>query len=267
MNTKTLARYSRFGHYRVTGWLTSTAIRAIRNLAETQRTAQVRGPVCEIGVHHGRLFILLCLLRRDGEHALAYDLFGRQAENVDKSGAGDLETLKANLLRHGCGSDRISLIQANSFDLVPERVIAEAGGRPRLFSIDGGHTAAATINDLVLASRTIGEGGIVILDDFFNEAWPGVADGACRFMAGEGEPLAPILIAGNKFAFTSSPAWAQRYQEALLASSMRVEFKRSIVFEQPVIIRRPNLGGKRTIAAFASRRIFGARLNRFVKVE
>ena len=46
----------------------------------------------------------------------------------------------------------------------------------RLFSVDGGHTAELARHDMLTADGAIGEQGIIILDDFFNEAWPGVLD-------------------------------------------------------------------------------------------
>jgi hypothetical protein len=54
--------------------------------------------------------------------------------------------------------------------------------RPRLFSIDGSHTAEATWGDMVTAGMSIQEGGVIIVDDYFAEGWPGVSEGVQRFM-------------------------------------------------------------------------------------
>lgn len=268
MNDAKLESYCRRGHRTVEGWLSPIAIAAIRLLADAQHAAEVRGAVCEIGVHHGRLFILLCLLRRAGERALAYDLFGRQEENVDGSGAGDIARLHTNLERHGVARDDVVVVEVNSLALSPPRIRTDAGGPIRLFSIDGGHTAAATRNDLALAAAVIAPGGLVILDDFFNEAWPGVAEGACAFMAGAtGPALAPVAIAGNKFVFTSGADSARRYQEAIMHSILRAEYKRAIAFDRPVVVRLPELSLRRRGAAFAARHLLGTRLNRWLRLD
>ena len=47
----------------------------------------------------------------------------------------------------------------------------------RLFSVDGGHTRELTVNDLTVAASHLEEGGIIILDDITNLAWPQVIDG------------------------------------------------------------------------------------------
>ncbi len=270
MNQAKLERYCARGHRAVEGWLSPVAIETIRLLADTQHTADLVGAVCEIGVHHGRLFILLCLFRRAGERALAYDLFGRQDENVDGSGAGDIARLRANLARHGVSDDRVVIVEANSLALSAARIRADAGGPVRLFSIDGGHTAAATRNDLALAAGALAPGGLVVLDDFFNEAWPGVAEGACGFMAASaapGRPLVPVAIAGNKFMFTTDADWANHYQEAIMRSVLRAEYKRAIAFDRPVVVRLPELTAKRRGAALAARHLFGARLNRWLRID
>jgi hypothetical protein len=77
-------------HRAVPGWLNEGAISAVIAFAKWQDENNVHGDVAEIGVHHGRFFILLANLRRRHERAFAIDIFGDQHLNVDKSGQGDL---------------------------------------------------------------------------------------------------------------------------------------------------------------------------------
>ena len=65
-----LERYIRRGKFYVDGWLHSDAARAVVALTDRQRTLDITGGVAEIGVHHGKLFILLYLLGGDGEKAV-----------------------------------------------------------------------------------------------------------------------------------------------------------------------------------------------------
>jgi hypothetical protein len=194
------------------------AIETIRELADLQQEMGIQGPVCEIGVHHGRLFLLLQLLTRPPERSVAIDLFEMQDENVDGSGKGSRDALLDNLRAHGCDLSRVELVTENSLRLTPERILSLCGAPPRLFSIDGGHTAEATRNDLALADRTVCEGGLVFLDDYFNASWPGVSEGTCTFVREDRERLMPVAITSNKFVFAAGREQAAAYRHRLLES-------------------------------------------------
>ena len=95
-----IENYIRRGKFYVDGWLRSEAARIIVALNERQRSLGIAGGIAEIGVHHGKLFILLYLLSREPEKALAIDLFEDQHLNIDQSGNGDLAKFRRNLERH-----------------------------------------------------------------------------------------------------------------------------------------------------------------------
>jgi hypothetical protein len=232
-----LERYRTGGHAAVQGWLLPGAVDCICELCGVQAGLGVSGPVCEIGVHHGRLFILLHLLSSAGERALAIDQFERQDENVDQSGEGSRDQLLRNLQQHGCDLERIELLAENSLRLTTQRIIAACAGRPRLFSIDGGHTAEATRNDLTLAAGALCRGGLVILDDYFNASWPGVSEGACAWMRESDGRLLPVAITSNKFFFTNDAAAAATYRERLVEG--HPEARASTVFGEPVVCFEP----------------------------
>jgi hypothetical protein len=59
----------------VQGHLTALDARVIAELLRYQNEKNIGGHLCEIGVHHGQLFLMLALARRAGERALAIDLF------------------------------------------------------------------------------------------------------------------------------------------------------------------------------------------------
>ena len=56
-----VARYIRHGKFYVEGWLRTEAALVIAALNARQRALDVKGGIAEIGVHHGKLFILLYL--------------------------------------------------------------------------------------------------------------------------------------------------------------------------------------------------------------
>lgn len=58
-----------------------------------------------------------------------------------------------------------------------------------------------------------GGGGIIILDDCFNEMWPGVTDGVHQFFS-EPRTIVPFGIGANKVFFCQR-GFAQQYASAL----------------------------------------------------
>lgn len=166
-----LDKYMTEGMRDVIGWFDYQALLVLRVLSAHQLAHGVDGGVAEIGVHHGKSFAALCLLNRDAEEAsagggvhraLAVDVFDDQLLNTDGSGEGDLETFRATLLAW-CGEDsvaphRLSILQQDSRTLTSSQVIAESGGvQPRIFSIDGSHTAEHTESDMLTAAESICE--------------------------------------------------------------------------------------------------------------
>jgi Methyltransferase domain len=230
--TDALRVYVRGGHKKVDGWLSAIAVDATLNLAVVQKRMGIRGAATEIGIHEGRFFVLLQLLTEPPEMSVAWDLFEHQQENVDKSGRGDKDSFTANLARHGCDLSRVRIYSINSINLTPERLLAECKSKVRLFSVDGGHSAKSTCNDLALAAASLCEGGLIFLDDFFKADWPGVAEGACEYLLSHKGVLHPIAIVGNKFIFTNTETMAKRYLQALSNSYQRSHcfVKKSVVF-------------------------------------
>lgn len=228
-------RYLSRGLRRISGYLHGGAASLIVQVADLQSLSNVTGHVAEIGVHEGRLFILLCLLRNDTEAAVAVDVFERQDLNRDRSGRGNFARLRRNLrkyVRHGTAP---ILISADSRDLSSATLVEAAGGQFRLFSVDGGHEAETVFHDLEVAAGALRQGGIILLDDFFNEGWPGVADGTCRFFASQRFPdLVPFAIAQNKV-LIGECAYAENYRKALTSAFKdRVKTRESTLFGRDV---------------------------------
>lgn len=206
-------RYAVVGHYFAEGWLEDLAIQLIDAVEACQRELGVTGAVAEIGVHHGKLFILLSLLRRPGEKAVALDLFEDQERNVDRSGRGDRERFMANLRRHHRKAADVVVQQADSHDLDGMALQALAGGPLRIISVDGGHTAELTEHDLRTACDALTDGGVVVLDDCFNEFFPAVSEGAQRFLR-DRHDIRAVGAGGNK-TFLCHEAYADTYREAI----------------------------------------------------
>ncbi len=204
------------GRCTVEGWLEPGAIAATLVIAEAQRRAGIEGPAVEIGVHHGLYFILLCLISDGG---LAVDVFEDQHLNVDGSGKGDRAIFEHHLTRIYPKPDRIRIEQADSLRVDPGQLSEWLLGRPpRLFSIDGGHTARHAENDMILATSVCEDGAVIVVDDFENPGWPGVRVGIERFFQSTSADWQPLAIGGNKL-YVAHSARKELYANAIEKSA------------------------------------------------
>lgn len=72
-----------------------------------------------------------------------------------------------------------------------------------ILSIDAGHTAEHTVNDLLIADKLLKNGGLIFLDDYYNPHWPGVHEGFSRYMIFNRARIALLLCIGNKLLLTT----------------------------------------------------------------
>jgi hypothetical protein len=186
----------------VEGWLHPFSGRFIANLSILQQGHRLRGSLGEIGVHMGRLFIILKLMRVGDEKCFAIDLFQHQHLNPGRSGWGDRATFIRNVTNWAGNAEDIVIFEKSSLEVRSSEIL-RACGRSRLLSIDGGHTAECVYNDLRLAETIMHNYGVVILDDFFNPHWPGVVTGAARYFQRWRSRLIPFAITPNKLYLTS----------------------------------------------------------------
>lgn len=193
--------YLKRGYRTVGGWLFPYSATFIDEIGVLQRRSGITGAVGEIGVHHGKLFILMALGRHSGEQAIAIDIFDDQHLNLDGSGAGDRAIFEDNMQRWLGRDEDVTILQRSSFDVCPADIL-DAVGPLRLASIDGGHTEDCVINDFGLIESVLAPKGVVILDDYFNEYWPDVASGVARYLLDPGARLRPFAITPNKTYFT-----------------------------------------------------------------
>ena len=75
---KKLNAYLNKGHKRIFGWLHPESIKVIAELGRIQQDFKIEGGVGEIGVHHGKLFMLLHLMTSNHERSFAIDVFENQ---------------------------------------------------------------------------------------------------------------------------------------------------------------------------------------------
>lgn len=225
------------GQRSVDGWLSALDASLIALTGIAQHERGVTGSLGEIGIHHGRLFILLGLLAAGDERCFAIDIFDRQHLNVDKSGSGDEAVFRKNLDRFGVPQSRVAVLKESSTAIGWADIQRAAGAPARIFSIDGGHTASITANDLAIAETGLAPGGVVIVDDYFNPEFPEVSEGVNAYLLG-GSRLAPFVIGDNKLLLAAADD-RPRYRDMLLASVPRRNFvKTSSMFGGEVLVFR-----------------------------
>jgi hypothetical protein len=199
-----LDAYRHEGLGQVQGWFDVESAEVIAELLLRQVDRGIRGNVAEIGVHHGKSFLLLANSTRPDETAVALDVFGDQDKNVDHSGEGDLEVFRTNVASWAPDA-RLVIHQCSSLDVTPETAVATFGS-VRFFSVDGGHTADITHHDLVLAETCLTDDGLVVLDDLLNAHWMGVLTGAARYLTAGDRGLTPFAYSSNKLYLAAEPA-------------------------------------------------------------
>jgi len=210
------------------GWFWPAAAYLIAWIDHRQWLAGITGDMFEIGTYHGRSAALLASLLREDEQLGVCDLFGLEAVShepptrvniadappVNGAARGFLPTFVDNMRRWGpeASAERMRIFRGSSAALTA----ADTGTRCRLVHIDGGHEAADVAADLAVADRALLDDGVIVLDDFHNFAWPGVAEGFFRFMHECPGRLAPLAIGFNKGIVcrpAAHAAWRARFTD------------------------------------------------------
>lgn len=183
-----LKRYKDIGYNDVYGWVNEKLFDCVDILDSANLNKS--GGCLEIGVHHGKFYILLNQVIHANEQSYAVDVFDQQELNIDHSGKGSFDVFINNLKQYDVhAGTNTKVIKGDSTDSALDLVGLIGAGTIRFFSIDGGHTSQHTVNDLHLATKLIQNQGVVFVDDIFNNGWPGVIEGVCRFLM-----LQPVLV-------------------------------------------------------------------------
>jgi len=197
----------------VQGYLSALDAGLIAALLSYQNANNIVGDLCEVGVHHGRLFLILALARRAGDRALAIDLFEDDAMNANSQHSGRDRALSENARRLGIELSEEELFKTSSLDINATDILKRTTSRIRFFSVDGGHTYQHVENDLCLAERTLSAEGVIAVDDFFSINWADVSFATYDFLR-RTDTLVPFAITSGKV-YLAAPIVAERYKAAL----------------------------------------------------
>lgn len=187
-------------------------------LSKAQHEEGIFGTVAELGVHHGRFTGALFITARETEKLVAADLFeDLQHQNVDVSGNGNRQAFGRGLTNYGLNESDLHLIHTGSTEDLPFNWHEREGFEPfRFISVDAGHTAELTYNDLEIAFCNSAKGAIVVLDDFFHNLWPGVTEGFFQYAGmGPTEGVYPFLRCEGKNFVTNDKTMHDHYYKLL----------------------------------------------------
>lgn len=227
-----LARYERDAYPRIEGWLGESIFHVLRICDAVQKSFGERGGAVEIGVHHGRFFIALNQLCSADDPSLAIDIFDAQFLNVDRSGGGSRQVFENNLkwFCHLRGKN-VKILAADSTTLSPADLRVHLPVRPKLFSIDGGHTVEHTMHDLRLANDCLSDAGVIFVDDILSPHWLGVVEGVCRYMM-QSPTIVPFAISTNKLLLCRMSVhsyFAQAFRECAHVQKEVVFFGKNLI--------------------------------------
>lgn len=192
-----LWQYLRLNKKEVEGWLQRVDAEIIGTIFDYQSQHNITGSCVEIGVHHGKSFIPMCMALREDELALCIDIFDEQTKNLDSSGYGDLNVFQGNLAKFSIDSSRIRVFKGSSEDVNQDYILKQVGP-VRFFSIDGGHWKSIVQNDLHLAEKTLMTGGVIALDDYCRTEWPDVTAGYTLWQENSESDIIPFAVGSNK---------------------------------------------------------------------
>lgn len=200
--------------WRVPGWFPLVDFELFRTISEAQLQAGFQGDILEIGTYKGKSGILLTLLAQPTERVRLLDLYAdiQYEANLDSRDYKKLnqsQTIK-NLNRFG---SKYELVISNSLE-IPSLI---PGTSHRIIHIDGSHQYEIVRHDLQNALRILSPEGVIILDDYSNFEYPGVARAFWEFY--ENNEIG-IICATPARIYVAKKQYISSYQLALKELSL-----------------------------------------------
>ena len=206
-----IAKYCLHGHESVAGWLQPGATSLIWSLIEAQKHERISGDVAEIGVWHGKLFILLSLSLAGSEKANAVDPFEMPGYPnfiaAFQRTLAQFEIPPEKVVTHRMRSEHIPLGRASSF----------LGEDVRFISLDGEHRRVSIVHDLRLAKEVLSDFGVVVVDDIFSAWVPSVTEGIIDFLHQDAGDIVPFALAASDGPLTTGCAKVFLCKESVMS--------------------------------------------------
>jgi hypothetical protein len=191
----------------VEGWFEGGDLILFFVINAIQQNISIDGDICEVGSHHGKSAIALAKFATPTQRLWIFDLFYE-----DPGGPN----LRANLAKY-CPEvlPRLSIQVGNTREIqsLPTEMAAES---LRWLHIDANHEYDWVMNDLTLFTSRVRQGGIIVMDDFFNHEFPGVPVATVEFLLSPaGTDIRPFASSPNKI-YLCHRDWLKFYQNEIL---------------------------------------------------
>jgi Methyltransferase domain len=164
-----------------------------------QHASAIVGNFLEIGVLDGKSAYLGALHLAPDESCLLVD-----CNNIGHVAAGIADS----------GLRPAHIVQGRSDSPSTERQLDAFRGSVRFFHIDGSHTGFATLNDLRMADRFLGDRGIICVDDFPNRRYPQLIAAVYKFLF-DNDPIYKMVLCGINKCFIVRAADYTFYESAI----------------------------------------------------
>lgn len=209
----------------VEGWFYPKDIIVIYGLL--QEIIPISGDVCEIGVAFGKSAITIAQFKGNCNFYL-YDIFDEKAKDIAES----------NILKYtnNVSKDKLIWRLQDTTQLTFDDIVFE---KPLKFlHIDGCHEHSAVLSDLELFSGKMHEQGIMVLDDFQDQEYPGVNSAAFQFTLSKSNYMnwRIFAIADNK-AYMCQKKYIGFYQKKLIDFVVKAKEQYNVPFAMNLGLR------------------------------
>lgn len=210
-----LINYKTTGFHPIQGWVYEKLFDILQ--VADDLPLNKKGGICEIGVHHGKFYLLLNQLVEPGYKSYAIDIFDDQTLNINFSGHGSLEIFQYHLsvFDRYFGKNTIC-IQGDSADPSLNIVNTIGYGTMKIVSVDGSHTTEHALNDIKIADQIVSNEGIVIVDDILHPYGLGPLEATVTWLNSK-PTLVPFAMGCNKL-FMCKVTFYQQYFNAFSSS-------------------------------------------------
>lgn len=191
------------------GWLEEPHVAIIKALTLKQHELGVFGSVGEISANPGMTLIALAGYSDRSERLLAFDLSeDGQGSNLDASGKGDLGAFLGTAERFGISKPEVIVQSGDSRGLSAGSFSEWGLSAFRAVSVGGGRGLEAVLNDLMVASCVMRDGGVIILDGFSHASWLGATEALVHWSYAQ-DRVVPLAYGHGKIWMTT----ASHYEE------------------------------------------------------
>lgn len=185
---------------------------------------QITGDICEIGVAYGKSAIMISQFKGNSKFYL-YDIFSEKDRIIAEN----------NIKKFGNASNlEWRLEDTTKIKLDELKFDTEL----RFLHIDGCHEHSAVLNDLLLFSSKMSDKGIIAVDDFQDQEYPGVNSAVFQFcLSDENKEKWIVFAIGDNKAYMCKQKHQEIYQTRLVDYVVKSQNNYNVPFKMIMGLR------------------------------